>query len=140
MILKIKKLHKDAKVPKYAHHDDAGFDLFTTDDVIIKKGERFLIQTGLAMEIPEGFVGLVWDKSGLSVKHGIKTIAGVVDSTYRGEVLVAVMNLGESDYHFQKGHKVAQMIIQRKETADFEEVDELSTTVRGDGKLGSTGK
>ena len=140
MILRIKKIHPDAKVPKYAHHDDAGFDLFAVEDIVIKKGERFPIPTGLAMEIPEGFVGLIWDKSGLSVKHGIKTIAGVVDSTYRGEVLVAVTNLGESDYHFLKGHKVAQMIIQRKETVEFEEIDELTSTERGEGRLGSTGK
>ena len=140
MKLKIKKLHPDAKIPKYAHQDDAGFDLCAIENITIKVGERFPVQTGIAMEIPEGYVGLIWDKSGVSVKHGIKTIAGVVDSTYRGEILVAVMNLSDKDYLFEKGHKVAQMIIQKKETAEFEEVDELSTTVRGEGRLGSTGK
>jgi len=140
MILKIKKLHPDAKIPKYAHHDDAGFDLYTPETILVKKGERFGVPTGLAMEIPEGYVGLIWDKGGVSIKGGIKTIAGVVDSTYRGEVIIGVINLSGGDYVFEKGHKVAQMIIQKKETVDFEEVNELSDTVRGDGKLGSTGK
>ncbi|MFZ2038495.1 MAG: dUTP diphosphatase [Minisyncoccia bacterium] len=140
MKLKIKKLDPDAKIPKYAHHDDAGLDLYTIKTIVLKVGERFPIPTGLAMEIPEGYVGLIWDKGGLAVNHGIKTIAGVVDSTYRGEILVAVMNLGDKDFTFEKGHKVAQMIIQKKETAEFEEVDELCCTVRGEGRLGSTGK
>lgn len=140
MILRIKKLHPDAKIPKYAHHDDAGCDLFAIENTLVKVGERVPVKTGIVMEIPEGYVGLIWDKSGLAVNHGIKTIAGVVDSTYRGEILVAVTNLSDKDYHFEKGHKVAQMIIQRKETVEFEEVDDLSETVRGDGRLGSTGK
>lgn len=140
MKLKIKKLNPDAKIPKYAHHDDAGFDLFAIENTSVKIGDRIPVKTGLVMEIPEGYVGLIWDKSGLSVKHGIKTIAGVVDSTYRGEILVAVTNIGKEDYLFEKGHKVAQMIIQKKETVEFEEVDNLSTTARGEGRLGSTGK
>ena len=140
MILKIKKLHPDAKIPHYAHHDDAGFDLFSLENCNVKVGERVAVPTGIAMEIPEGFVGLIWDKSGLAVKHGINTIAGVVDSSYRGEVVVALVNNGESDYTFLKGHKVAQMIIQKKETVQFEEVKELSDTLRGAGGFGSTGK
>ena len=140
MILRIKKLHPSAMIPKYAHHDDAGFDLCAIENIKLKPGERFPVPTGLVMEIPEGFVGLIWDKSGLAVKHGIKTIAGVVDSTYRGEILVAVTNNSDEEYLFEKGHKVAQMIIQKKETVEFEEVDELTETVRGEGRLGSTGK
>lgn len=140
MILKIKKLHQDAIVPKYAHFDDAGFDLFAIEDTLVKVGERKVIKTGLAMAIPTGFVGLVWDKSGISVKEGIKTLAGVVDSTYRGEALIAVVNLSDKDYEFKKGHKVAQMIIQKKETVDFVEVSELDETLRGESGFGSTGK
>ena len=140
MILKIKKLHPDAKIPKYAHHDDAGFDLFTPENFIVKKGERFGVPTGIAMEIPEGYVGLIWDKSGIAIKHGMKTLGGVIDSTYRGEVLVGMINLSGSDYVFEKGHKIAQMIIQKKETVGFEEVNELQDTVRGEGGFGSTGK
>ncbi len=140
MKLKIKKLHKDAKTPKYGHHDDAGFDLLAIDDFLIKVGERFAVPTGIAMEIPEGYVGLIWDKSGVAIKSGLKTIAGVVDSTYRGEILVGVINLSKEDYLFEKGHKVAQMLIQKKETVEFEEVNELTDTNRGEGGFGSTGK
>jgi dUTP pyrophosphatase len=140
MKLKIKKLHPDAVIPKYAHFDDAGFDLFAIEDTVIKVNERVPVKTGIAMEIPTGYVGLIWDKSGISVKEGIKTLAGVVDSTYRGEALVAVINLSDKDYVFEKGHKVAQMIIQKKETVEFEEVTELSDTSRGAGGFGSTGK
>ena len=107
MILKIKKLHKDAKMPSYAHHDDAGFDLFSLENCKVRVGERVAVPTGIAMEIPEGFVGPVWDKSGIAMKHGLKTIAGVVDSTYRGEMLVCLINLGDKDYTFEKGHPTA---------------------------------
>jgi dUTP pyrophosphatase len=140
MILKIKKIHPDAKIPHYAHYDDAGFDLFVVEGTVVKKGERVAVPTGLMMEIPEGYVGLIWDKSGLAIKHGIKTIGGVVDSTYRGEVLVGVINLSGHNYLFEKGHKIAQMIIQKKETMEFMEVEELTDTVRGEGGFGSTGK
>jgi len=140
MKLKVKKLHKDAKIPSYAHHDDAGFDLYAVEDTLVKKGERVAVMTGIAMEIPEGHVGLVWDKSGLALNHGIKTIAGVVDSSYRGEMLAVVTNLSDKDHLFEKGHKIAQMIIQKKETMEFEEVDELSDTKRGGAGFGSTGK
>ena len=140
MKLKIKKLNVDAKMPFYAHNDDAGFDLFVAENITVKKGQRFGVPTGIAMEIPEGYVGLIWDKSGLSIKHGIKTLGGVVDSQYRGEILVGIINLSEGDYTFEKGHKVAQMIIQKKEFVDFEEVEELSDTSRGIGGFGSTGK
>ena len=140
MKIKIKKLTEDAKIPSYAHHDDAGFDLFSIKDIIVKKGERIAVPTGIAMEIPEGYVGLIWDKSGLATKHGIKTICGVVDSMYRGEIIIGVINLSKEDYTFEKGHKVAQMIIQKKETVDFEEACDLSDTTRGCGGFGSTGK
>ncbi len=140
MILKIKKLHLDAKAPHYAHNDDAGFDLFSVENTLIKKGERFAVPTGISMEIPEGYVGLIWDKSGIGIKEGIKTLGGVVDSSYRGEVLVGMINLSEKDYTFEKGHKVAQMLIQKKEKVDFEEVSELTDTKRGKGGFGSTGK
>jgi dUTP pyrophosphatase len=141
MKLKIKKLHADAMVPKYAHHDDAGFDLFAIENVELSPMERVQISTGISMAIPEGHVGLIWDKSGLSHKSGIKTLGGVIDSGYRGEIKVGVINLGKEKYIFEKGHKVAQMIIQKKEFVDFEEVQELEVeTSRGEGAFGSTGK
>ncbi len=140
MKLKIKKLYEHAKIPVYAHIDDAGFDLFSLETVTVKQGERKAIHTGIAMEIPTGYVGLIWDKSGLAIINGIKTIGGVVDAAYRGEIMVGVINFGEEDYTFEKGHKIAQMIIQKKEKMEFEEADELSDTSRGQGGFGSTGK
>ncbi len=138
--LKIKKLLPDAIVPKYAHAGDAAFDLYASEDVDIKPGERVSVPTGLAMEIPEGYVGLIWDKSGLSHNFGLKTLGGVIDAGYRGEVKVGMTNLGKEIYKFEKGHKVAQMIIQKCECVDIKETDELSDTSRGVGGFGSTGK
>ncbi len=140
MKLKIKKLHGDAKATAYAHHDDAGFDLFASEDTVLKVGARTGVHTGIAIEIPEGFVGLIWDKSGIGIKEGIKTLGGVVDSTYRGEILIGMVNLSEKDYLFEKGHKVAQMLIQKKERVEIEEVSELIETKRGNDGFGSTGK
>lgn len=140
MKLKVKKLHPDAIIPQYAHFDDAGFDLFAIEDVELESMQRAQIRTGIAMEIPEGYVGFMWDKSGLSHKFGIKTLGGVCDSGYRGEIMIGVINLGKEKYIFEKGHKVSQMTIQKKETVEFEEVSELSETKRGHGGFGSTGK
>jgi len=140
LVLKIKKMHEGAVVPQYAHHGDAALDLYCVESVTIAPMERIAIPTGIAMEIPDGYVGLIWDKSGLSIKHGLKTLGGVVDSTYRGEVLVGMVNLSKEPYTFQAGNKVAQMIIQKKETVLVEEVFDLSDTLRGEGGFGSTGK
>ena len=130
----------DAVLPKFATQDDAGMDLFAIEDVTVEPMERKQIGTGIAMEIPEGHVGLVWDKSGLSHKFGLKTMGGVIDSGYRGEIKVGIINLGTEKYTFEKGHKVAQIIIQKKETPEIEEVTELSDSERGTGAFGSTGK
>jgi len=141
MKLKIKKLHADAILPKYATKDDAAMDFFAIENVEVAPMERVQIGTGIAMEIPEGYVGLIWDKSGLSHKHGIKTLGGVIDSGYRGEIKVGIINFGKEKYTFEKGHKVAQIIIQKKETPEIVEVDELDlNTERGEGAFGSTGK
>ncbi|MEY4440665.1 MAG: hypothetical protein RLY49_291 [Candidatus Parcubacteria bacterium] len=140
MNIKVKKLHPEAIIPKIAHMGDAGADLFATESVTLKPGERGQVPTGLALEIPQGYVALIWDKSGVSHKGGIKTLGGVIDSGYRGEWLVGVINLGIEEYAFEKGHKVAQFLIQKIETPTFEEVIELSDTSRGDSGFGSTGK
>jgi dUTP pyrophosphatase len=141
MKIKIKKLNEDAKIPSYAHFDDAGMDMYAVADTLIKAGDRAQVPTGIAMKIPEGHVGLIWDKSGLSHKYGLKTLGGVIDSGYRGEILVGIINLGKEDYLFEKGHKVAQMIIQEKVSVEFDEVLELDeTSERGVGGIGSTGK
>lgn len=139
MKLKIKKL-KDVNTPKYEHPGDAGLDLFSAETITLKAGEKGAISTGVAMEIPEGYVGLIWDKSGLAIKNGLKTLGGVIDSGYRGEVLVGMINLGMADYTFEKNHKVAQMIIQKKERIEIEEAGELSDSARGEKGFGSSGK
>lgn len=140
MELKVKKLHPDAKIPTYAHHNDAGFDLYAMESVTIPVGVRVLVGTGIAVEIPDGYVGLIWDKSGLSNNHGLKTLGGVMDAGYRGEIKVGLMNLSDEDYTITTGHKVAQMLIQKVEHAEIKEVAELTDTARGHGGFGSTGK
>ena len=138
--LKVKYLAKDIPKLAYAKAGDAAFDLFSAQDVVIAPMERAQVSTGVALEIPEGYVGLIWDKSGLSHKFGLRTLGGVVDAGYRGEILVCVINLSKDPYTFEKGHKVAQMLIQKREHCDIVEVDELSDSERGAGGFGSTGK
>ena len=140
MKLNIKRLHPDAKIPSYAHAGDAGMDLFAPESVTIAPGERKTIGTGLAFEVPDGYVGLLWDKSGLSHKHGIKSFGGVLDSGYRGELFAGVMNLSDTPYTFEKGHKIIQLLIQKIEQPEIVEITELSESDRGAGGLGSTGK
>lgn len=140
MILKIKKLKNDAKLPSYGHPGDAGMDIYSCEERTLLPQEQALISTGIVMEIPDGYVGLVWDKSGLSTKHGLKTLAGVIDAGYRGEISIAMANVGSEAYTFKKGEKIAQMLIQKVEQAEFEIVDKLSETSRGAGGFGSTGK
>lgn len=140
MVIKIKKLDPEAILPSYAHPGDAGMDLYAIEDTEVLPGETAKIRSGLAFELPEGYVGLCWDKSGISTKHKIKTLAGVLDSGYRGELLMSVVNLGSEPYVFRKGEKVLQMLIQKVEKPDIVEASELSGTERGAGGFGSTGK
>lgn len=140
MQLKIKKLNPEAVLPNYSYEDDAAFDLFSTEAIEIKSNQRVQVPTGIAMQIPVGYVGLIWDKSGLSHKHGLKTLGGVIDSGYRGEVQVGLINLSNENYKIEKGHKVAQMIIQKKETCEIVEVEDLDDSERGEGGFGSSGK
>lgn len=139
MELKVKKVNPEAIIPKYAHLGDAGFDLYTCNDVSLQSMQRTQVSTGIALEIPDGYVGLIWDKSGLSHKQGIKTLGGVIDSGYRGEILVGIVNLDSQTQIFKKGSKVAQMIIQKKEQMEIKEVSNLSETARGVNGFGSTG-
>lgn len=139
-ILKVKRISEDTKLPSYAHEGDAALDLFSREKIIFKPGEKHTVPTGVVMEIPEGHAGLIWDKSGLSINQGLKTLGGVVDATYRGEVMVGIINLSNQEYVLEKGHKVAQMIIQKVEHVIVDEVENLSDTSRGEGGFGSTGK
>jgi dUTP pyrophosphatase len=136
----VKRLCAEAKIPTYARAHDAGFDLFTIEKITLQPGERTQVKTGIALAVPSGCVGLIWDKSGLSHTAGLKTLGGVIDAGYRGEVMVGIVNLGDTPHTFEAGEKVAQMLIQKIEQAMFAEVDTLDETERGDGAFGSTGK
>ena len=139
MKIQIKKLHPDAKIPKFALQGDVGMDLFSVVDAILKPGERISCATGIAIKIPDGYAGLIWDKGGVSHKFGIKTMGGVFDSNYTGEYLIGLINLGKEDYKIEKGNKIAQVLIQKVEHPEVEEVEELEETNRGEGAFGSTG-
>jgi len=140
MNIKIKKLNPEAVIPKYAHVGDAGMDLFSIEDKVLKPMERYAVGTGISMEYPEGFCTLIWDKSGLAINHGIKTMGGVIEPNYRGEYKVIMINLSDKDFEIKKGQKIAQVLIQPIVCGEIEEVDELSDTNRGHGGFGSTGK
>lgn len=139
MNLKIKKLYHDAIVPRYAKAGDAGMDVFAYETLTLLPGERGIVKTGISTEFPEGYVLLVWDKSGISTKTGVTTLAGVIDAGYRGEIGIAVINLGHEPYMFEKGSKVAQLLFQPVLQPEIEEVSELSESERGEGGFGSTG-
>lgn len=140
MQIKIKKLHPDLRIPSYAHPGDAGFDLFCNEKVTLEPGERKSIPLGLAVEIPDGYVALLFDKSRLSHIHGLKCFGGVMDSGYRGEYAVGLMNLSDKPYTFEKGDKIVQMLVMPVIRGVIEEVDELSDSSRGTGGFGSSGK
>jgi dUTP pyrophosphatase len=139
MKIKIKKLHSDAKIPRFALPGDVGMDLYSVVDAIVKPGERISCSTGIAIKIPEGWAALIWDKSGPSHKFGIKTLGGVFDSNYTGEYLIGMINLGKEDFVIEKGQKIAQVLFQKVEHPEVEEVEELEETNRGSGAFGSTG-
>lgn len=139
MELKIKKIRDDAKIPTRAHHDDAGIDLYACGEHVVTPGATAMIPIGVAFEIQEGCVGLIWDKSSIGSKS-LKTLGGVIDAGYRGEVSVLIHNLSDTSYTFGHGHKLAQLLIQKVEFPKMVEVDELSESLRGDGGFGSTGK
>jgi dUTP pyrophosphatase len=140
MNIRIQKLHKDAKIPEFAYKNDAGMDLYTPEKVSLRPGERKSIGLGIAIEIPDGYAGLMWDKSGLSHKYGIKTFGGVIDAGYRGEIHAGVMNLSKETYIFEKGHKIIQLIIQKVEHPKIIEVKKLKDSNRNKKGFGSSGK
>jgi dUTP pyrophosphatase len=137
--MKVKVLDSKATIPEYAHHGDAGLDIFSIEDVTLAPGERRAIRTGLAMAIPEGHVGLVWDKSGLALNRGLKTMGGVIDSNYRGELQIILCNLSDTSYEVKTQTKIAQLLIQKIEHVSIEVVEDIGITTRGEGRFGSTG-
>ena len=123
--VKIQKMN-GMKLPDYAHKGDAGFDLYAAEDCIIAPMEKRLVPTGIKIEIPDGYAGLIWDKSGLAAKYSLHNIAGVVDSHYRGEVKVVVINLGKETFNITKGMRIAQLLIQPVVNAELIESDSLN--------------
>lgn len=138
----VRRLDPDLPLPGYAHPGDAGADLMSTVDVTLAPGERVLVPTGIALALPPGFVALVHPRSGLAARHGLTIVnaPGTIDSGYRGEVKVLLLN---TDRHepivLARGDRIAQLVIQRYEHAHFVEVESLDESARGAGGYGSTG-
>lgn len=139
MQIKVKKLNSEAKLPTHGHPGDAGMDFYALEEVVFEPGAQMRIRTGVALEIPEGHVGLVWDKSGISFNKSLKIVGGVIDAPFRGEFVASMVNLSKEAQTIEKGQKFTQMLIQKFEDCDILEVSELSETARGAGREGSTG-
>jgi dUTP pyrophosphatase len=143
MLLKIKRLVDDAVIPQCATEGSAGLDLSATETVIIGAGLTSVIPTGLSVQFPIGYVGLVCPRSGLAAKHSVTVgnAPGVIDSDYRGEVKVILINHGKKKFIVTKGDRIAQLLLVPIATSSFQivETTELSTTERGEGGFGSTG-
>ncbi|MCI6357999.1 MAG: dUTP diphosphatase [Erysipelotrichaceae bacterium] len=143
MLIRLKKINKDAKIPSYGSEFSAGADLYACEEneITIIPHETRLIHTGIAIEIPNGYVGLIYARSGLASKRDLAPAnkVGVIDSDYRGEILVALHNHGNKDQVIQPFERIAQLVIAPVTQANFEEVEELNTTERNEGGFGSTG-
>ena len=140
--IKIKLLDCEARGPFQANPNDAGYDLYAAIDrpITLLPGERNLVNIGISVAIPPGFYGRIAPRSGLALKYGIDVLAGVVDSTYRGAVGVVLINLGQNTVVINSGDRVAQLIIERCEQAQWQAVDDLDETVRADAGFGSSGQ
>lgn len=140
--LRVRRLDPGLPLPERAHPDDAGLDLMTTVDVVLEPGERCLVPTGLAVEIPCGYAGFVHPRSGLAARHGLTVVnaPGTVDAGYRGEVKVCLLNTDrEHPVRLQRGDRIAQLVVQRVELVRLVEVDVLDDSARGRGGHGSSG-
>ncbi|WP_337191452.1 dUTP diphosphatase [Nocardioides flavescens] len=140
--VEVVRLDPELPLPAYAHPGDAGADLLTAVDVTLRPGERALVPTGIALAVPFGHVALVHPRSGLAARHGLSIVntPGTVDAGYRGEVKVLLVNLDPVEpVELRRGDRIAQLVVQRVELADFAEVESLPTSARGAGGYGSTG-
>ena len=127
-------------LPEYASAGSAGADLRASEAALVPPGGRVAVPTALRLQIPPGHAGLVWPRSGLAIRHGIDTLAGVIDSDYRGEVRVVLVNHGDEPFRIEKGDRIAQLLVQRVERAAFAAVASIDTTDRGEGGFGSSGR
>jgi dUTP pyrophosphatase len=137
--LRVKLLNDSATLPTRGTAGAVGYDLACIEDFRLDTQSRALVPTGLGFQLPDGVYGRIAPRSGLTVKHGIHIGAGVIDPDYMGEVKVAMFNLGLEPVHFKKGDRIAQLILERCEVPDVQEVDTLASTQRGGGGFGSTG-
>ena len=140
MFVYVKKLVGSAMIPARANKTDAGYDLWSVESYTLKPLERKLFKTGISVEIPEGHYGRIAPRSGLAYKHGLDVLAGVIDSSYRGEIGVILINLGDKDVYITHGDRVAQLIVESCRYPEMIQVDELGVSNRGIGGFGSTGK
>lgn len=138
----IRRLDPDLPLPTRQHHDDAGYDLVAAESLELAPGERALVGTGVAIALPEGYAAFIQPRSGLAAKHGVSIVntPGLIDAGYRGELKVALINHDlRTAFRVERGERIAQLVVQRVETVDWSEVDELDDTARGSGGHGSTG-
>ena len=142
MKVAVKKLSSDAVLPSLVSAYAAGADLYSIEELTLVPGETKLVHTGLAMEIPVGYGGFIFARSGLATKKGLAPAnkVGVVDADYRGEIMVALHNHGTQPQTVEKGERVAQMVLMPFLAAEYFEAEELSDTARGDGGFGSSGR
>jgi dUTP pyrophosphatase len=139
--LKVKLLESDGKIPARSNQTDAGADLFSAESAMIHPGERATVGTAIALEIPDGFYGRIAPRSGLASKHGIDVLAGVLDSSYRGEVKIVLINTDKHNtFHVEKGDRIAQLIIESHFNFEIVDSSDLSNSSRGKEGFGSTGR
>ena len=138
--IKVKKIEEQAIVPTRSNSDDAGWDLYSITTRPIAPSQRVTIRTGISLQIPEEYVGLIWPRSGMSVKNGIDVLAGVVDSGYRGEIKVCLLNTSREWMDIKEGDRIAQILFQEVPHFKLQEVETLQNSDRGQGGFGSTGK
>jgi len=138
-LVRVQLLNDRANVPTKANINDAGFDLYSSVDTIIPSKQRKTVSTGIALQMPEHFAGLIWPRSGLSVKRGIDVLAGVVDSGYRGEIMVCLYNTSDENVSIQTGDRIAQIIFQEVPRVIMEVHESLGSSQRGDNGFGSSG-
>jgi len=142
MKLKIKKLNENAVIPTFAHEDDAGMDLYAVENEVVKSGEWKKIPTGIAIQLEKGTEAQIRPRSGLAMKYGVTMLntPGTIDSGYRGEICVLLINHGKNDFLIQAGDRIAQMVIASYIHPEVEIVETLEESVRGQGGFGSTGE
>jgi dUTP pyrophosphatase len=139
-MISVQLLDNNAKVPTKANPNDAGFDLYSVLDTVIPPKQRKTVRTGIAIQMPDHLAGLIWPRSGLSVKQGIDVLAGVVDSGYRGEIMVCLYNTSDEVVGINTGDRIAQIIFQEVPRVTMEVHDTLGSSQRGDNGFGSSGK